>query len=107
METTVTITINGMEWAVSFVDKNHPKLTNENGEQDAYGITFFRTCEIYIDGGLPKELLRQTLTHELVHAVRFSYGESLDLEDEDKICNFIGAHFDEIKAYRKAILKSI
>ena len=101
------ITINGMEWGVFFVEKTHPALTDDSNEQDIFGITFYRTNEIYIDCGLPKELLRQTITHELVHAVRFSYGESLDLEDEEKICNFIGAHFDEIKANRKAILESI
>ena len=45
--------------------------------------------------------------HELVHALRFSYGESLDLENEEKICDFIAAHFDELKRLRKEILKAV
>lgn len=101
------VTINGIEWTVYFVDKMHSALTDNNGEQDAYGVARYRTCEIYIDGGLPKELMRQVVTHELVHALRFSYGESLDLENEEKICDFIAAHFDELKRLRKEILKAV
>ena len=101
-----TITINGMEWAVYFVDKSHSALTVDNDIEVALGRTFYRTCDIYIDDGLPKEVLRQTVTHELVHALRFSYGECIDLENEEKICDFIAAHFDELKTLRKAILKS-
>ena len=100
------VTINGMEWAVHFVDNSHWALTDDNGVQDAYGVTRFRTCEIYIDCGMHKELIRQTIMHELVHALRFSYGECIDLENEEKICDFIAAHFDELKTLRKAILKS-
>lgn len=100
------MTINGMAWAVFFVDKSHSALTDDNGTQDTYGVTFFRTCEIYIDRGLPKELMRQTVTHELVHALRFSYGKCIDLENEEKIGDFIAAHFDELKRLRKAILKA-
>ncbi len=101
------ITINGIEWAVYFVDKSHSALTDDTGEQDAYGVAHYRTCEIYIDSGLPKELIRQVVTHELVHALRFSYGESLELENEEKICDFIAAHFDEFKRLRKKILKAV
>jgi len=81
--------------------------TDDSGTQDAYGVAHFRTCEIYIDSGLPRALMRQTVTHELVHALRFSYGESLDLESEEKICDFIAAHFDELKSLRKAVLKAL
>ncbi|MDE7362955.1 MAG: hypothetical protein K2N38_13590 [Oscillospiraceae bacterium] len=102
-----TITINGMEWAVHFVGKSHSALTDDSGTQDAYGVTLFRTGEIYIDSGLPKELMRQTVTHELVHALRFSYGECIDFESEEKICDFIAAHFDELKTLRKAVLKAL
>lgn len=101
------VTINGLEWTVYLVDKTHPQLTDENGKQDAYGITLFRECEIYIDCGLPKALLRQTITHELIHALRFSYGVELNMASEEAFCDFIGAHFDELKTRRKAILKSL
>lgn len=101
------ITINGVAWSMFFVDKTHAELVDDNGEQAAYGITLPRECEIYIDGELPQDLMRQIITHELLHAFAFSYRESIELETEEKVCDFISAHFDELKACRKAILKSI
>ena len=97
------IKINGLEWKVFLVDQSHPKLNGEN----AYGITHFRECEIYIDSELPEALLKQITTHELVHAVAFAYGVGLGTATEEEFCNFAAAHFDEIKTLRKAILKSI
>lgn len=102
-----TVTINGIEWVVSFVDRTHTELVDENGDQVSYGVTCLRECEIYIDSELSKDHMRQIITHELVHAFAFSYRESIDCESEEKICDFIAAHFDELKACRKARLKSI
>lgn len=102
-----TITINGFAWNVFFVDKTHPELTDEDGDQNAYGIALLRECEIYIDDSLPKGLMQRTVTHELVHAIAFTYSVDLDKADEEQICDFIAIHFEEIKACRKAILKSV
>ena len=101
------ITINGFNWNVYFVNSTYPDLVGENGEQNAYGITFFREGEIYIDKALPNGLMKKTVLHELTHALAFSYGESIDLENEERICDFIGAHFDELKTLRKAVLKAL
>ena len=103
----ITIIINGFEWKVHFVSQNHDELTDDNGKPSLYGVALMRECEIYIDGDLPKGLMEKIVTHELVHALRFSYGESLDLESEEKICDFIAAHFDELKSLRKAVLKAL
>lgn len=101
------ITINGFKWNVHLVDSTYPKLVGEDGVQNAYGITFFREGEIYIDADLSDGLMKKTVLHELTHALAFSYGESIDLENEERICDFIGAHFDELKTLRKAVLKAL
>lgn len=106
MDTTIAI-INGFAWNVFFVDKTHPELIDENGEQDAYGITLFREGEIYIDSELPDGLMRKTIVHELMHAIAFSYGVDLECASEETICDFVGAHFDELKTLRKAVLKAL
>lgn len=100
------ITINRMSWAVFFVDKSHSALTDDSGEQNAYGITIFREGEIYIDSALPNGLMRQTVTHELIHAIAFSYNVDLEYVSEEVFCKFIAAHFDELKSLRKAVLKA-
>lgn len=97
------ININGLEWKIFWVDQSHPKLDGEN----AYGITHFRECEIYIDSELAAPLLKQIIIHELVHAIAFSYGVELVDATEERFCDFTAAHFDELKKLRKAILKSI
>lgn len=101
------ITINGVEWSVFFVDKGHTELVGDDGEQNAYGITCCRECEIYIDDGLPADHKRQVITHELVHALAFAYREDIELGAEEKVCDFIAAHFDELKRLRKKLLKAI
>lgn len=100
------ITINNVEWRVFFVDKTHTELVDDNGEQVSYGVACLRECEIYIDRELSKDYMRQIITHELMHAFAFSYRESIEQESEEKICDFIAAHFDELKRLRKAILKA-
>ncbi len=102
-----TITINSVKWIVFFVDKTHEELIDDDGEQSAYGVTCPRECEIYIDDELPKDHMRQIITHELLHAFAFSYRESIECESDEKICNFIAAHFDELKRLRKEILKAV
>lgn len=102
-----TIKINRTEWKVFFVDKTHAQLADESGEQIAYGITLPRECEIYIDNGLPKGMMRKIVTHELVHAIAFSYGVNLEHATEEDICDFIGIYFDVLKPIRKAVLKTL
>lgn len=101
------LTIGSLSWKVFFVKKDHSELVDDDGKQIAYGITVFRECEIYIDYELPDELMRIVITHELVHAMAFSYAIDLTTASEEEFCNFIGVHFDELKACRKTILKMI
>lgn len=103
----ITLIINGFEWKVHFVSENHDELTDENGEPSLDGVTLLRTCEIYIDGDLPKGLMAKIVTHELVHAVAYSYDVDLDNVNEEKMCDFIGTYFEIIKLYRDTVLEKL
>lgn len=100
----ITMDINGFEWKVQFVEENHEALVNETGEPAAFGITLLQKGEIYIESDLPKGLAEKIVTHEVVHAIAFSYGIDLDLVDEEKICDFIGTYFNVIQYWRSVIL---
>lgn len=50
--------------------------------------------------------MRQTLIHELTHAVIFSYGHHVEY-DEETVCNFIGSHFEEIGKLANKILSKL
>ncbi len=101
------ITIHDLEWKVFFVDKTHEELIDENGEQTAYGIALLREGEIYIDDSLPQGLMRKIVTHELVHAIAFTYSVELEKVDEEQVCDYVATHFNELKTLRKAVLKAI
>ena len=98
-----TVKINGLKWKVFFVESDSPKLADENGKRNILGITYFRECEIYIDKELHKPLRRQTVIHELVHALLFSYGINAEGATEEEICALIGAHLDELVRLKEAI----
>lgn len=103
----ITIIINGFEWKVHFVSQNHDELTDDNGRPSLYGVALLRECEIYIDGDLPKGLMDKIVTHELVHAVAYSYDVDLDNANEEKICDFIGTYFEILRPLRDIILNKI
>ncbi len=103
----IAININGFEWNVHFVPETHDELVDENGEPSLYGVTLLRECEIYIDGDLPAGLMEKIITHELVHAVAFSYDINLDNVNEEQMCDFIGTFFDIIKQNREIVLNAL
>ena len=97
------IKINGLKWKIFFVASESPKLTDEDNKKNILGITYFRECEIYIDKSLSKPLRKQTVIHELVHALLFSYGINAEGATEEEICDLIGAHLDELVKLKEAI----
>ena len=98
-----TVKINGLKWKIFFVASESPKLTDEDNKKNILGITYFRECEIYIDKSLSKPLRKQTVIHELVHALLFSYGINAEGATEEEICDLIGAHLDELVKLKEAI----
>lgn len=98
--------VNGLTWTVQSVQRDSEKL-QVNGE-DCLGTTYFQDLQIYIDRSLPEILFRQTVIHELVHAFTFSFGVHLVANEgtEEPVCDFIGAHLDEIYSVTNKIMKS-
>lgn len=102
----VKFKVNGLTWTVQCVQRDSEKL--QVNDKDCLGVTYFQDLQIYIDGTLPKVLFRQTVIHELVHAFTFSFGVHLvaNEETEEPVCDFIGAHLDEIYSITNKIMNS-
>ena len=98
-----TVKINGLKWKVHFVKSSSPKLANDNNSESFLGVAYCKKCEIYIDKSLSKPLRKQTVIHELVHALLFSYGIDIEGATEENVCDFIGAHLDELVRLKEAI----
>ena len=95
---------NGLMWEVQSVQRESERLTL-NGNQ-CLGITYYKDLQIFLDYSLPKELFRQTVIHELVHAFSFSFGVHLvaNEQTEESVCDFCGSHLDEIYTITNKIM---
>lgn len=61
------------------------------------GITYFDSHKIYIDKDMMPDKKRNTLLHELVHAVLFSTQVEVKKKyTEENLCDFIGMYGDLI-----------
>jgi hypothetical protein len=67
-----TFTLGGIEWAV----KQLPHIPN------AYGATHQGEAAVAILETLKRDVKEQTFCHELVHAILFSMGKTVDQHDE-------------------------
>lgn len=52
--------------------------------------------QIFSDDRLSDTMFDRVLSHELTHAVCMTYGISLPIETEERLCNFISDHAREI-----------
>lgn len=87
---------NGLIWEVQSVQRDNEKLKVKGAE--CLGVTYYKDLQIFLDCTLPKELFRQTVIHELIHAFSFSFGVHLVANEktEEPVCDFMGSHLDEI-----------
>ncbi|MDO5415258.1 MAG: hypothetical protein Q4F78_07310 [Bacillota bacterium] len=89
----IVVTINKLPWIVEVAERGSERLKIDGNE--CLAVTIYPEMKIVINDGLERNLLMQTLIHELTHAVIFSHGHNVSY-DEEAVCNFIGSHFEEI-----------
>ncbi len=87
--------INGIRWSVRLVTPSHPMLFTP-WRTHALGVCDKTTRTIYIDKTLSRRQLRETLCHEIVHAIMFSYQIDLTYEEEEMVAELISYYGDEI-----------
>ena len=93
--------INDLIWDLSFVSKEEI--------DGCYGLTKFSTLEIKIATNLHRDVVRTTITHELVHAYLESLGytvpstESPLMFSEEQVCDFIAMNVESLMADSKKV----
>ena len=90
-------TINGIDWYICFVPPQSDKLRRSDGSSTC-GVCDFRDKCIYISSILQGAFLRKVYIHEICHSAVFSYGISLNIDQEEFLCDFIATYGDEIFA---------
>ncbi|GAX06822.1 hypothetical protein IWT25_02169 [Secundilactobacillus pentosiphilus] len=75
----------------SVIEKKHP----EDEGHTVWGFTDYEVSKIFIRKGLSEQKKRQTLMHELVHAMLHEAGEDEHCNDES-IVNPLGNMLDQV-----------
>ena len=86
-------------------------FVNKDDIDGCYGVTRFSSLEIKIAVDLHVDVVRTTITHELVHACIESFGytvpnvDSSMLFSEEQVCDFVAMNLESIyKLSRKLYL---
>lgn len=98
--------INGEQWEVIGVPANDERLARSDGGY-TIGVCDDRQKQIFVAIGLPIELLKKVLCHEIVHAAMFSYNVELTLEQEEIIADLIATYGEEIIEITNQMFKKI
>lgn len=91
-------------WKVKLTDGDKKKMTPDKNSYNL-GLTEYGKQTINIRKGLSLSVARSTVIHELVHAFLFSYGNTV--EGEERMCDFFGAHADEIVNLTNQIMERV
>lgn len=102
------IKINGLKWKVQNMNPDSPELKNDAGNA-CFGVTYYPGQTITMRNDMSKELYRQTLIHELLHAYTFSFGVHLYANEktEEPVADFIGSHLDSIYNHANRIMEKL
>lgn len=82
------IIINNIKWEIIFVNPYNINLINNNGKY-TLGMTDNNIKCVFISNNINGDLLYNVLCHELCHVYCFSYNIYMDLEDEERLAQFI------------------
>lgn len=79
------VNVGGVKYSI-YLKKN---LIEPDSHQPVWGYTDYARSAIYIDNKLNKQHIKQTLIHELVHAMLWETG-AVDSYNDEKIVNPLG-----------------
>ena len=91
-------------WKVKLTGGDKKKMTPDEKSYNL-GLTEYGKQTINIRKGLSLSVARSTVIHELVHVFLFSYGNTV--EGEEQMCDFFGVHADDILTLTDQIMERV
>ena len=85
------VVINNIKWKIKFKPASSGELRRNNGSY-TIGMTDNKTKTIYLSNDLHGSLLYNVLCHEMVHAFCFSYSIYFEVEEEERLADFIATY---------------
>ena len=90
-----SVKMNDIIWTVVGVERDADEL-DFDGEV-VFGLTVYASLTIFVRAeDVSRDVLRRTITHELVHAAIYSYGYDGSSMNEEAIANFFECFGEEI-----------
>lgn len=98
------IIINGVIWRIYKATEYSRVFLMTNGKY-TIGVCDLINRKIYIADGLPKELEKEVVQHEICHAINSMIGFYTDNECEEDACIYMGRYADETFLIADEILR--
>lgn len=99
-------TINGITWHIKFVRPYSDNLRRSDGSITV-GVTDFPKRTVYLSELLKGAFLRKVVAHELTHCFCFSYDIVLDIDEEERMADFIATYGEELIFLLDDVMRSI
>lgn len=88
--------INSREWHVVFCKKDDNRIKAIT-EDEVSGLTDYFNLTVYICIDAPRDLINDTIYHELAHAYIFTYGMGQNENfSEENVCDMFGAFGEDL-----------
>ena len=87
--------INSITWDIKFVEPYSDYLRRSDGSLTV-GVSDFPKRTVYLSELLKGAFLRKVMAHELTHCFCFSYDIVLDIDEEERMADFIATYGEEL-----------
>lgn len=87
--------INGVKWNIVFVSPHSDRLTRSDGSKTV-GVAFLDENTIYISKLVCGAFLKRVLAHELVHAFCLSYSIFMNIDEEERLADWVATYGTEL-----------
>lgn len=98
--------INGVEWHVVFVPSGDANLARSDGSITV-GVTDWNDKCVYLSRSLKGAFLRRVMAHELCHCFCFSYEIKMNIEEEERMADWISIYGEDLVYMLDSIMHSI
>ncbi len=99
-------TINGITWNIKFVEPYSNYLRRSDGSLTC-GVTDYPMRTVFLSELLKGAFLRKVTAHELTHCFCFSYDIVLDIEEEERMADFIATYGEELIYLLDDVMRNI
>ena len=98
--------INGVLWKIKFENPNSEQLKRSDGSRTV-GVTDFNEKTVFLSNLLVGAFLKRVMAHELCHCFCFSYDIHLDIDEEERMADFIATYGEELLYLLDDIMREI